>query len=67
MDQDTFLYKKALEEIEQIVSKIESGESDVDELSALVKRAAKLIKACKTKLRTTGDELEQVFKDLDEN
>ena len=61
-----FNYKKALEEIEGIVQKIENEEPDVDELSTLVKRAAELIKQCKTKLKTTGEELEDIIQDLEE-
>lgn len=61
-----FNYKKALEEIEQIVQKIESEDIDVDELSTMVKRAADLIKQCKTKLKTTGDELDEIIQNLEE-
>lgn len=61
-----FNYKKSLEEIESIVQKIESEDPDVDELYALVKRAAELIKQCKTKLKTTGEELEDIIQDLEE-
>lgn len=61
-----FNYKKALEEIEGIVQKIENEEPDVDELSTMVKRAAELIKQCKTKLKTTGEELEDIIQDLEE-
>jgi len=61
-----FSYKSTLEEIEGIVQKIESEEIDVDELSALVKKAADLIKQCKSKLRDTGSELEDIIENLDE-
>ena len=61
-----FNYKKALEEIEQIVQKIENEESDIDELSDLVKRAAELIKLCKTKLKDTNSELEAIVNNLEE-
>lgn len=61
-----FNYKKALEEIEQIVQKIESEDIDVDELFTMVKRAADLIKQCKTKLKTTGDELDEIIQNLEE-
>lgn len=60
-----FNYKSALEEIEQIVRKIESEEVDVDELAVLVKKAADLIKQCKTKLRETSSELETIIDNLD--
>lgn len=61
-----FNYKKALEEIEVIVQKIENEEPDVDELSTMVKRAAELIKQCKTKLKDTGEDLEDIIQDLEE-
>ncbi|MCK5701872.1 MAG: exodeoxyribonuclease VII small subunit [Cyclobacteriaceae bacterium] len=61
-----FNYKKALEEIEVIVQKIENEDPDVDELSTMVKRAAELIKQCKTKLKTTGEELDGIIQDLEE-
>lgn len=61
-----FQYKNALNEIEQIVNKIENEEIDIDELSELVKRAAELIKMCKTKLRTTGQELDEIIDKLEE-
>ena len=66
MSTKKFNYKKALEEIEGIVHKIENEEPDVDELSTMVKRAAELIKQCKTKLKTTGEELEDIIGDLEE-
>ncbi len=65
MNAKKFNYKSALEEIEQIVRKIESEEVDVDELAALVKKAAGLIKECKAKLRDTGSELEEIIDNLD--
>ena len=58
-------YKDSIEELESIVQKIESGDVDVDELSSLVKKAAELIKSCKTKLRNTESELNQFLGDLD--
>lgn len=66
MSTKKFNYKKALEEIEVIVQKIENEEPDVDELSMMVKRAAELIKQCKTKLKTTGEELENIIQDIED-
>lgn len=61
-----FSYKDALEEIESIVQKIETEDIEVDELSQLVKKAANLIKQCKTKLRDTSNELEDIIEKLEE-
>ena len=60
-----FSYKTALEEIEQIVQKIEKEEIDVDQLSSLVKKAAGLIKKCKSKLRNTEQELDGIIGELE--
>ena len=61
-----FNYKKALEEIEQIVRKIENEDSDIDELSGMVKRAAELIRQCKAKLKDTSAELDDIIRNLEE-
>lgn len=60
----TFRYKEALEEIEQIVHRLENEDPDVDELSALVKRAMNLIAQCKEKLRSTGDEIQESLREV---
>jgi len=59
-------YSQAFEELQEIVSLIEEGEISVDELSEKVKRAAKLIKICKSKLSTTEEDVNQILKELDE-
>jgi exodeoxyribonuclease VII small subunit len=50
MEQKEFSYKQAMEELEQILSEIESDEPDIDTLSIKVKRATFLIKECKKRL-----------------
>lgn len=64
MASKTFRYKEALEEIEQIVHRLENEDPDVDELSALVKRAMMLITQCKEKLRSTGDEINESLREI---
>lgn len=59
-------YTEAFEELQQIVTEIEEGEISVDELSEKVKRAAELIKICKTKLSTTEEDVSQILKELDQ-
>jgi exodeoxyribonuclease VII small subunit len=58
-------YTEAFEELQEIVSLIEEGEISVDELSEKVKRAAKLIKICKTKLTNTEEDVDKILKELD--
>jgi exodeoxyribonuclease VII small subunit len=62
---DTTNYTAAFEELERIVSEIESGEISVDELSEKVKRATHLIRICKLKLSTTEEDVNQLLKDLE--
>ena len=62
---DTPNYTKAFEELQTIVMEIEQGEISVDELSEKVKRAALLIKICKTKLTTTEEDVNKILKELD--
>jgi exodeoxyribonuclease VII small subunit len=65
MSQKKFNYQKAIEEIESIVDKIENGSPDVDQLSAMVKKAAALIKACRSKLHDTSQELDSILGEFD--
>jgi exodeoxyribonuclease VII small subunit len=59
-------YKDAVEEIEQIISKIEDDEYSIDEIAEKVKRISFLINYCKEKLRTTEDELDKILKKMQE-
>ncbi len=58
-------YKKALEELESIVKKIEQDEPDVDQLNDMVVRAVELVKYCKSKLKTTEEQINNNLEKLD--
>ena len=58
-------YTDAFDELQIIVTEIESGEISVDELSDKVKRATELIRICKTKLTTTEENVNKILKDLE--
>ena len=64
MSNDTS-YTDAFDELQTIVTEIESGEISVDELSDKVKRATELIRICKTKLTTTEENVNKILKDLE--
>ena len=64
--EEKITYTEAFEELETIVKEIEEGGITVDELSAKVKRAALLIKICKTKLTTTEEDVNQILKELED-
>ncbi|MDQ1297305.1 MAG: exodeoxyribonuclease small subunit, partial [Bacteroidota bacterium] len=59
-----FSFNDAVVEIEKILRKIESGDLDIDKLAVEVKRASELIRQCQKKLRTTEEEINNIFKDL---
>lgn len=54
-------YSHALNELEEIISSIESEEINVDILSEKVKRAAYLISFCKGRLRNTEEEVKKAL------
>jgi exodeoxyribonuclease VII small subunit len=58
-------YAAAFDELQTIVSEIESGEISVDELSEKVKRATALIRICKLKLTTTEENVNKILKDIE--
>ena len=60
-------YTRAFEELQELVSLIERGEISIDELSEKVKRAAILIKICKTKLASTEEDVNQILKELEKS
>jgi exodeoxyribonuclease VII small subunit len=58
-------YKEAFDELQAIVSEIESGEIPVDILSEKVKRAALLIEICRKKLSSTEEDVNKILSELD--
>lgn len=59
-------YSEAMKRLETIVSQIESGELDIDELGNQLKEAQKLIKFCRDKLYKADEEIKKMIGD-DEN
>lgn len=56
-------YEEAVRQIEDIVSRMENDELDIDSLSAELKTAQKLIKMCKDKLQKTEDDVKKILED----
>lgn len=54
-------YEQAVEQLETIVKKMESGELDIDKMSDELKKAQQLIKTCKDKLTKTEAEIEKIL------
>jgi exodeoxyribonuclease VII small subunit len=65
MSKNKLTYTVAITELEAIVQDIESGEIDVDVLTAKVKRASELIKFCKDSLRNTQKEVQKTLVDIE--
>lgn len=59
-------YSEAMKRLETIVSQIESGELDIDELGNQLKEAQKLIRFCRDKLYKADEEIKKMLGD-DEN
>ncbi|MDO5523209.1 MAG: exodeoxyribonuclease VII small subunit [Bacteroidia bacterium] len=65
MEELALTYSQAKQELEEIVSAIESGQLDVDALTEKVKRASELIAFCKEKLTKTDTELQKILDKID--
>ena len=66
MPKKQLTYSDAIVEIEDIISRIENQELDIDELSLNVKRVAELLNFCKQKLKNTEDEVQKILKEFEE-
>lgn len=56
-------YTSAMEELHQIVQRMQDAETPIDELPAQVRRAGELITFCREKLRGTETALEKLLTD----
>ncbi len=59
-------YQQAVEEIEEILVQIENDELDVDAISVKVKRVSELLRFCKSQLKSTEDEVDNILKELED-
>lgn len=57
----TIKYEEALREIEEVVSRLENDEMDIDSLSTELKKAQKLIKQCKDVLEKTEQDVKSIL------
>jgi exodeoxyribonuclease VII small subunit len=57
-------YTEAFQELQDIVTEIEKGETTVDVLSQKVKRASELIQLCKKTLRETEGDVNSILQEL---
>ncbi len=55
-------YKEALKELEELVVKIEDPATNIEEISADMKRALELVNYCQIQLRSYKEEIEKLTK-----
>ncbi len=59
-----YTYEEAFQELQLIVSDIESGQINIDDLTTKIQRAAALIAVCKAKLSASEVEVEKLLAKL---
>lgn len=59
-------YSEAMKRLEEIVSRIESSELDIDQLGEYLQEAQKLIKFCKNKLYKADAEIKKILEEDNE-
>ena len=63
MGKQNFKYQAALNEIETILVEIDNDKIDLDDLTTKLKRVTFLIKECKSHLKKTSVELDELIND----
>ena len=58
-------YRDALNELEGILAAIEEEQVDVDDLAVKVKRAAELIKLCRSRIEAASTAVEAIVDELE--
>lgn len=57
-------YNQAVSELESIVRHMQGEQCDIDALAALTRRAAELLKECRSRLTATETELDGILKGM---
>ena len=56
----TIKYEDAIQQLEDIIEKLESNELDIDEMPEALKRAQQLLKLCRDRLTKTDEEIQKI-------
>ncbi|MGB3617394.1 MAG: exodeoxyribonuclease VII small subunit [Catalinimonas sp.] len=59
--------KAAREELDELLESLEADKTDVEELLGKVRRARELIDFCRTRLRTVGEEIDDLLGEGEES
>ena len=54
-------YEEAVQQLENIVQRMENDELDIDELTTELKKAQQLIKMCKAKLTKVDEDIKKIL------
>ncbi len=57
-------YTQAVNELEELVKKMQDPECSIDNLSHYTKRSKELLEFCKKRLTVTDEELKQILSDI---
>ena len=60
-------YTQAVNELEEIVKKMQSPDCSIDNLSQYTARSLQLLKVCKAKLTATDQELKKVLDEMSDD
>ena len=64
---DKLTYTQAVNELEEIVKKMQSSDCSIDNLSQYTARSLQLLKVCKAKLTATDEELKKVLDEMSDD
>ncbi|MCK4912537.1 MAG: exodeoxyribonuclease VII small subunit [Candidatus Omnitrophica bacterium] len=67
MGKKTIKYSEAVEELEEILSELESESVDVDDMAVKVKKAVELIKLCRERIEKTELEVTKIVKEFEKD
>ncbi|MCB1035702.1 MAG: exodeoxyribonuclease VII small subunit [Acidobacteria bacterium] len=65
-DREELSFSEALEQLEEILGRIEGEEIDIDELAAELRRGAELLELCRGKIRRAEVEVTQIVQSLED-
>ena len=64
---ENLTYTQAVNELEEIVKKMQSPDCSIDNLSQYTARSLQLLKVCKAKLTATDQELKKVLDEMSDD
>lgn len=63
--EEKLTYTSAMQELEEIVQKLQRPDCEIDQLCQLTERSVKLLAFCKDKLTKTDEELVKLLEQID--